>query len=44
MEQDSGIEYDEELETTDPIETDSDLGDAVKDGTSNTFAPGGDGR
>ena len=36
MEQDLGAEYDEGLESTDPVEMDADLGDAIKDGTSNT--------
>jgi hypothetical protein len=37
MEQDLGTDYDEGLENADPLETDADLGDAIKDGTSNTF-------
>ena len=45
MEQDLGTEYDEGLETTDPMTEDADLGDAIKDGSSNTISPdGGDGR
>lgn len=36
MEQDLGAEYDEGLESTDPGEADADLGDGIKDGTSNT--------
>jgi hypothetical protein len=36
MEQDLGTEYDEGLESSDPMADDADLGDAIKDGTSNT--------
>lgn len=37
MSLDPELEYDEGLENADPLETDADLGDAVTDGTSNTF-------
>jgi len=37
MEQNSGTECDEGLESTDPLDADADLGDAIQDGTSNTF-------
>ena len=43
MEQDLGTDYEEGLENSDPLDGDADLGDAVKDGTSNTFMPGGAG-
>jgi len=43
MEHDLGIEHDEGLESTDPMADDADLGDAIKDGTSNTIVSGGGG-
>ena len=43
MEQDLGTEHDQGLESTDSIDADADLGDAVTDGTSNTFTGKGGG-
>jgi len=43
MEQDLGTDYDEGLESTDPADTDADLGDAISDGTSNTVTGKGGG-
>ena len=42
MEQDPGTEYEQGLESTDPADTDVDLGDAmaISDGTSNAAGPG----
>jgi hypothetical protein len=37
MEQDLGTDYEPGLESTDPADADADLGDAISDGTSNTF-------
>jgi|tagenome__1003787_1003787.scaffolds.fasta_scaffold11775282_1 hypothetical protein len=41
MEQDLGTDYEEGLESTDPMDGDGDLGDAIQDGTSNTFIGNG---
>jgi hypothetical protein len=43
MEQDPGTGYDDGLESGDPAEAEPDLGDAIKDGTSNTIAGAGGG-
>jgi hypothetical protein len=37
MEPETGTDYDEGLESGDPMDEDSDLGDAISDGTSNTL-------
>jgi hypothetical protein len=41
MDDQPGAEYDEGLESPEPAEADTDLGDAIKDGTSNTVDGGG---
>ena len=43
MEDDQESGYDEGLESSDPADADLDLGDGVKDGTSNTIVGTGGG-
>ena len=42
MENDQAPAIDEGLESTDPTDLDADLGDAIKDGSSNTLTDDGD--
>jgi hypothetical protein len=41
VEDEQATGYDEGLESGDPTEVDTDLGDGIQDGTSNTFIGGG---